>query len=209
MKKKVAFLGAGSFSDGVLPWLDTEIYEFKGYFDDKNIKNYRKYPVFGKIYDVLNFLENGKIDCVFVTIGDNKKRAEVFNLISEKYYNNIINIISKHSNIFSEDNIKGRGIFVGFSSFIGADANIYDNCIINTGAIIEHHTTIEKHCNITPGAIINGLCTIGEGSYVGSGSVIIQLIKLAPYTTLGAGAVVVKSILETGTYVGIPAKKIK
>ncbi|MDQ8767889.1 NeuD protein, partial [Streptococcus ruminantium] len=30
-----------------------------------------------------------------------------------------------------------------------------------------------------------------------------------PFTTIGAGCVVVRNILESGTYVGVPAKKIK
>lgn len=208
-KKKLAFLGAGSFSDGVFPWVDVEQYEFVGYFDDKDITTYKGFPVFGKIEDVLGYLERKEIDSVFVTIGDNLKRAEIFDKISEKYYECLINIISNKSNIFQEKSIQGKGIFLGFNSFIGSDSYIYDNCIINTGAIVEHHTIIQKHCNITPGVVINGLCNIGEGCYLGSGSIISNLVNLAPYIVLGAGTVVTKSLEETGTYVGVPAVKIK
>lgn len=207
--KKVAFLGAGTFSDGVLPWLDTELYEFVGYFDDKPIKEYRGYPIFGPLHSVIDYLDKGTIDAVFVTIGDNVKRKEIFDLVAENHYDALINIISKQANVFTADSIQGRGIFLGFSSFIGADSYVYDNCIINTGAIVEHHTTVEAHCNITPGVTINGLCTIGEGCYVGSGSVLIQSISLAPYIILGAGTVVVNSLETPGTYVGVPARKIK
>ncbi|MGM5693725.1 NeuD/PglB/VioB family sugar acetyltransferase [Streptococcus suis] len=209
MMKKVAFLGAGTFSDGVLPWLDSRLYELVGYFDDKPIESYRGYPVFGRLHDVIDYLDTGKIDAVFVTIGDNVKRKEIFELIAKEHYNALFNIISEQAHIFSPDSIKGRGIFLGFSSFVGADSYVYDNCIINTGAIIEHHTTVEAHCNITPGVTVNGLCHIGTGTYIGSGSTVIQCIEIAPYTTLGAGTVVLKSLTESGTYVGIPARKIK
>lgn len=209
MKKKLAFIGAGSFSDGVLPWIDQEEYEFVGYFDDKDITEYRGYPVFSDTSNIITFLRDKIVDCVFITIGDNIKRKEIFEQIAEQYYDCLINIISQQANIFSEDSIKGRGIFVGFSSFIGMDSEIYDNCIINTGAIVEHHSLVHPHCNITPGTTINGLCTIGEGCYIGSGSIIIQNLRIAPYTVLGAGTVVVQPILESGTYVGVPAKKIK
>lgn len=207
--KKIAFLGAGTFSDGVFPFLDPTMYEFVGYFDDKPIKEYKRYPILGKLSESVSFLEKGLIDCVFITIGDNEKRKEVFELVAENHYSAIINIISPHSSIFSKDSIKGRGIFLGFSSFIGSESVVYDNCIINTGAIVEHHSVIGSHCNIAPGSTINGLCQIGEGTYVGSGAVIIQCIKIPSFTTIGAGCVVTKDILESGTYVGVPAKKIK
>lgn len=208
-KKKVAFLGAGSFSDGVRPFIDKNKYEFVGYFDDKDIDNYREYPVFGKINTVIDALDRGIVDCVFVTIGDNVKRREIFEMVAEKHYDALFNIISPNSHIFSEDSIKGRGIFIGFSAFIGADSYVYDNCIVNTGAIVEHHTTVEAHCNITPSATINGLCHIKEGCYLGSGSVIAHTVTIAKNCTIGAGAVVLKTIEESGTYVGVPVKKIK
>lgn len=208
-KKKLAFLGAGSFSDGVLPFVDPDVYEFVGYFDDKDITEYRSHPVFGKISDVISALENDEIQGVFVTIGDNLKRREVFEMVSENHYDALVNIISPNSHIFSGESIKGRGIFIGFSSFIGADSYIYDNCIINTGAIVEHHTVVEAHCNITPRATINGLCHIKEGCYLGSGCVIAHTVTVSPNCIIGAGAVVLKSIEESGTYVGVPVRKVK
>lgn len=208
MRKRLAFIGAGSFSDGVLPWIDETQFDFMGYFDDKPIDQYRGYPILGRVSEAYDYLSSGQIDCVFVTIGDNAKRQEIFEAIAHNHYSSLINIISPKAHLMDLSSIAGRGIFIGFSSFIGADVLVQDNCIINTGAIIEHHTTIEKHCNIAPSATINGLCHIEEGVFVGSGSVIIQMIRVAKQTVLGAGAVVVKSIEESGTYVGVPARKL-
>lgn len=209
MRKKLAFLGAGSFSDGVMPWIDTATYEFVGYFDDKPMTQYRGYPVLGRLTDALQHLEKGIIDSVFVTIGDNVKRQEIFDSIAAKYKQALINIISDKAEILDKSSLQGCGIFVGFSSFIGAQVVIKDNCIVNTGAIIEHHTVVEKHCNIAPRATINGLCHIEEKVSIGSGSVIIQMLSIAKGAIIGAGAVVVKTIETSGTYVGVPAKKIK
>ena len=110
-------------------------------------------------------------------------------------------------NILTDSSIRGKGIFIS-RCFIGSEVEIYDNSIVNTGAIVEHHTVIAPHCNVTPGAILN-FCKLGEGVYVGSGSTIIQLVEIAPYTIIGAGATVVKTIEESGTYVGVPARRIK
>ncbi|MGR1327655.1 NeuD protein, partial [Streptococcus agalactiae] len=153
--------------------------------------------------------EDGSIDAVFITIGDNAKRKELFEYVAKDYYDCIINIISPNALVLTPDSICGRGIFIGFGAFIGSKVKLFDNNVVNTGALIEHHTVVESHCNIAPNATINGLCYIREEVYVGSASVIIQTLDISSCTTIGAGAVVVKDIIEPGTYVGVPAKKIK
>ncbi|QTU83029.1 acetyltransferase [Carnobacteriaceae bacterium zg-C25] len=208
MKSKVAFIGAGGHADAVLPILDKNQYEFVGFFDDKDIIEHSGYPILGKIKDVESFLNDQKIDAVFITIGDNAKRKEIFDGLKEKYYDALINIISERSSVLTAESIQGRGIFVGFGAFIGSKVKINDNTVVNTGALIEHHTEISPHCNIAPNATINGTCHLGEQVYVGSGSIIIQVKNICDQVTIGAGAVVVNHITEKGTYVGVPAKKI-
>ena len=154
MKQKVAFIGAGSHSDAVKPHLDIYNYEFVGYFDDKDIEEYKGYPILGKTNDVLKCLHEKKIDKVFITIGDNEKRKELFDLVDEKYPNAFINIVSREATILTDSSIRGKGIFIS-RCFIGSEVEIYDNSIVNTGAIVEHHTVIAPHCNVTPGAILN------------------------------------------------------
>ena len=66
MKQRVAFIGAGSHSDAVKPHLDIYNYEFEGYFDDKDIEEYKGYPILGKTNDVLKCLHEKKIDKVFI-----------------------------------------------------------------------------------------------------------------------------------------------
>ncbi|GAB6168239.1 acetyltransferase [Clostridium carnis] len=207
--KRLAFIGAGSHSDAVLPMVDLLEYKFIGYFDDKDNKERDGYPVLGKIKDVINFLDKKEVDCVLITIGDNEKRKEIFDMVAEKHYDKLINVISKNAIVLTPESIKGKGIFLGHGSFIGAKVQLNDNCIVNTNAVVEHHTIIGKHCNISPGATINGYCVLGEGNYIGSKSVVIQLIEIPKWTTIGAGGVVVKSLHKSGTYVGVPVKKIK
>lgn len=209
MRKRVAFLGAGSHADAILPMLDLAYYDFIGFFDDKDIASHDGYPILGKLVDVMTFLATKQCDCVFVTIGDNEKRREVFEMVIGDYPNAVINIISKTAMIFSMDSIQGTGIFIGHGAFVGSKAKVYDNSVINTGAIVEHHSIIGSHCNVAPNATINGLVTLGTEVYVGSGSTIIQLKCVCDKVMLGAGAVVVTDIVESGTYVGIPARKIR
>ena len=63
----------------------------------------------------------------------------------------------------------------------------------------------------TPNSTMNisGNCNIGNNVYIGTGASIKQGVSIASNTTIGMGAVVVKDILEEGTYIGNPAKKLE
>ncbi len=207
--KKLAFIGAGTHSDAVLPVASSYNYQFVGYFDDKDIKEYNGFPVLGKLTDVIQALDNKFVDLVFITIGDNAKRKEIFDLIHVDHYDKLCNFIAPSSIILNSDALLGRGIFIGHNVFLGADVTVGDNSIVNTGAIVEHHSVIGKNCNVAPGVIINGITNIADECYIGSGTTIIQCINLCSKVFTGAGTVVVNDIVEPGTYVGVPAKKIK
>lgn len=208
MRKRLCFIGAGSHADAVFTVLNKNDFELVGYFDDKPIDNHDGFPILGKISDAKEFLEKKDIDSVFITIGENKKRKEVFDDLCPEYYDKFINIISPKATILSNNSLQGRGIFIGSKAFVGAKAKVYDNTIINTNAVVEHHSVIKSHVNIAPSATINGICTINDGCYIGSSSTVIQLINIAQDTMIGAGAVVIRNIERKGTYVGVPAKRL-
>jgi len=56
---------------------------------------------------------------------------------------------------------------------------------------------------------ISGNVTINEKVYIGTGTVVLEKINICSNVTIGAGAVVTKDITEPGTYVGVPAVRIK
>ncbi len=206
--KKLAFIGAGTHSDAVFPIASSYSYQMVGYFDDKDIKQYNGFPVLGSISEVIPALEQGLIDLVFITIGDNTKRKEVFDLLQENYFDKICNFIAPSAIILNTNAIHGRGIFIGHNVFLGSDVTIGNNTIVNTGSIIEHHSKVGNHCNITPGVTINGIVSIEDECYIGSNTTIIQSIEIRSNIITGAGSVVTKNLVEPGTYVGVPVRKI-
>lgn len=173
MKKKLVFLGVGSYVDVIVLVIDFFVYDFVGFFDDKDIMEYDGYFVFGKFYDVLFYFEDGLIDVVFIIIGDNVKRKELFEYVVKDYYDFIINIISFNVLVLILDSICGCGIFIGFGVFIGFKVKLFDNNVVNIGVFIEYYIVVELYCNIVFNVIINGFCYIREEVYVGSVSVII------------------------------------
>ena len=60
-----------------------------------------------------------------------------------------------------------------------------------------------------PGAIVSGNVKIYDMVYMGTNSSIKEKISIHSLTTIGSNAAVVKHIEIPGTYVGVPAKRIK
>lgn len=113
------------------------------------------------------------------------------------------------SALVSTDAQVGAGSIVMLRAVVNAGAAVGENCIINTGAIVEHDAQIGDHCHLSTGAIVNGGCVIGAGSMIGSGAIVLQGVRIAAGTLVGAGAVVTANITEPGTWVGVPARKVK
>lgn len=94
------------------------------------------------------------------------------------------------------------GVVINCCSTIGAD------CIINTGAIIDHDSVIEDYVHMSPGVHLAGTVKVGRGSWLGIGSVVSNNINICSSCKVGAGAVVLRDITKSGTYVGVPARRL-
>ncbi len=103
----------------------------------------------------------------------------------------------------------GRGTVVMANAVINPCARIGRHCIINTSAVVEHDNQIGDYAHISVGAKLAGTVTIGESTWVGIGAVVSNNLTICPECMIGAGAAVVKNIEEHGTYVGVPARKVK
>lgn len=121
--------------------------------------------------------------------------------------------------------------FIGDFCFIGPFVEIQkgvkigNNCKIQSHAFICELVEIGANCFISHGAMfINDLfqgggpaggnknlwksTTIGNNVSIGTNATILP-VTIADNVVIGAGAVVTKDIIESGTYAGNPAKKLK
>lgn len=87
-------------------------------------------------------------------------------------------------------------------------ATLGSNCVVNTGAIVEHACRIADNVFIGPGAVICGEVTIGSDTFIGAGATVRNCVTIGTGVTIGAGACVVADITEPGVYAGCPAKLI-
>jgi hypothetical protein len=94
------------------------------------------------------------------------------------------------------------GVIINPSSKVGK------GCIINTGSTIDHDNNLEDFIHLSPGSHLAGNVKVGKGSWLGIGSIISNNVYITENCIIGAGFVVLEDIYQSGTYVGVPARKI-
>ncbi len=102
----------------------------------------------------------------------------------------------------------GSGCFIAAGAAVQVDAVIGRFCIVNTNAVVEHDCTLGEAVHISPGAMLAGAVTLGDRTWVGIGACARQLVSIGSDVVVGAGAVVIRSISDSCTVVGNPAKPL-
>jgi sugar O-acyltransferase (sialic acid O-acetyltransferase NeuD family) len=148
-----------------------------------------------------------KETCDFiVAIGDNLVRErKTTELLREGY--SLATIIHPSAVVASSVLIEeGSCVFAG--AILNPHVRIASGVIVNTSASIDHHSNIGSFAHVCPGAVLAGGVVVGDRCFVGAGAVISNQVSVTSDVTLGAGCVVIESIKESGTYVGVPARKL-
>lgn len=206
MYKKVVIIGAGGQAKVIADIVDKSQDILLGFLDD-NLEKGQKvicdYKVLGKIEEVLQLKEQDENIEFVIAIGNNTIRKE----ISDKYRLNYYTTIHPSAQIGLDVTIE-KGTQILANACVNSCAKIGKHCIINTGAIIEHDNIIEDYVHISPNVALGGTVKIGENTHVGIGAVVKNNIEICSNCIIGAGAVIVKNIIEEGTYVGVPAKRL-
>ncbi len=173
--------------------------------DDESIKFSMGIEVIGKSDDA--FTKTHIKDCdIFVGVGNNTTREKIQEKLEAKGAS-IPTIIHPNAVVGEQVEILS-GTVVMAGVVINCSTSIGKGCIINTGATIDHDCLIDDYVHISPGAHLAGTVKIGQGSWLGIGSIVSNNVTITSKCKVGAGAVVVKDLVEAGTYVGIPVRKI-
>ena len=209
--KDLYIIGAGGFGREVA-WIVERInsikptWNLKGFIDDNETlwgSTEGEYHVFGGC-EYLSALEDVYVVCAVGSSNVRKKIIEKLKDTSVKFATLV------DSSVLYSNSVKiGEGAIVCAGTIITVDVNIGDHVIVNLDCTIGHDAVIDDFVTIYPSVNVSGNVLIGECSELGTGTQIIQGKKVISNTIIGAGAIVVKDCLESGTYVGSPAKKIK
>ena len=102
----------------------------------------------------------------------------------------------------------GAGSVICAGCILTCQISIGEHCHINLNTTVGHDCTFGDFCTVAPGANISGKCEFGDRVDIGTQASFRQHVRICDDAVIGMGAVVVKDILEAGTYVGLPAKKV-
>lgn len=102
----------------------------------------------------------------------------------------------------------GRGNFICAGTIITDNVTIGNHVHLNLHTTIGHDAVLGDFVTTAPNVNISGNVTIKDGVYLGTASCVKEKLTICEDVVLGMNASVVKDITESGTYVGIPAKKI-
>ena len=203
MVEEIAIIGAGGHTRSLLNILSILGFKIEGIYDnsfkvDQN-ELIEGIPLKGLIDDIPSALFK------IISKGSCNDRAELFAKYKSKVLKN--NIV--HPSALIETRDIGIANQVSAMTYISNTACIGNNNIIYSNTSIEHEVKIGDHNVITMNVALCGRVKLGSRVFVGAGASILPSVEVCDDVTIGAGAVVTKNIIESGTYIGIPAKKVK
>lgn len=199
--KKLIIIGAGGHGIVCAEAASLSGYKEIAFLDDRKVEGL---PVIGTLNDIEKYICEC---CFFVAIGDNFTRKRIMLRIKEMG-GELASIIHPFSSVSKSAEI-GEGTVIMAGAVINPGARICRGVIVNTCSSVDHDCVLKDFCHIGVGAHLAGTVIVGETSFVGAGTAVINNITIGDGVTVGAGAAVVKNLTETGTYVGVPARKIK
>ncbi|MDV5067654.1 acetyltransferase [Bacillus sp. W1] len=206
MKKKLLIIGAGGHGKVIADIaLKMNKWEYIAFLDDsENVKISMGIEIIGKSTGVLKYIKDYDI---FVGIGNNTIREKIQEQL-EFQGASIPVLIHPHA-VIGKQVFLEAGTVVMAGAIINCCTKIGKGCIINTASTIDHDNVIEDYVHVSPGVNLAGTVSIGRNTWLGIGSVISNNINIIDNCKIGAGAVVIKDITESGTYVGVPARRIQ
>lgn len=201
MRKKLVILGAGGHGRVCAEIASMTGYEEILFLDDGAPSDV---SVSGKIEELEKYVPGFD---VFVGVGNNGVRRALFERAAAAGAD--FATLIHPSAVVSPAASVGRGTVIVAGAVVNCGAVIGDGVIVNTCASVDHDCKIGDFTHIAVGAHIAGQADVGEGCFFGAGSAVIQCVTVCAECVIGAGAAVVGDITERGTYVGVPARRIK
>ena len=186
-KIKIAVLPGGKAFRQIEDALEgSNNFNLVGFFDD----NKKNFPMcigdidFKKIIDSI---DNGDVDRVFVACGDSNLRATLLNQL-QQYGIKTISVIHPTAEI-SKTAIIGNNVYIGPRVVVSSKAYIDNGAFISSFSNVEHHCIVGENTLFGPGVMLSGSVTIGKRVVLSAGVSVESNIKIGNnvYVSSGCG----------------------
>jgi sugar O-acyltransferase (sialic acid O-acetyltransferase NeuD family) len=202
--KKICIFGSGGFAKEVF-WLSQQCKREVVAFIDVDVGHNKIYDTDVKSEDFFNPNEHSAV----VAIGSSQLRKKIVNKIINRYGDDVFaTLISPSANLMADDIKIGKGSVICANCILTCNIDLGNWAQLNLATTIGHDTTTGDFFTTAPGVHISGKVSAGECVYFGTNASSIENISICNDVLIGASACVSKNINESGTYVGVPAKKI-
>lgn len=101
----------------------------------------------------------------------------------------------------------GRGTFIAPFSTILMGATLGDFCAVETYCLISHHVSIGNNVMLHSGTMIAGRTTIGNNCVFNFKSAVLNKLTVGDNVMVNAISTLTKDALDSGVYIGSPARK--
>jgi sugar O-acyltransferase (sialic acid O-acetyltransferase NeuD family) len=145
----------------------------------------------------------------YIAIGNGKIRRNVAKKFVDYSCIKFSNFVPE-SVVLNSRNIEyGVGNVLFPTVTLTTDITIGNHNHFNLNVSVSHDCKIGDYNTFSPGVRIAGSVSIGNDNFFGIGACVIDKVIIGNDIIIGAGAVVTENLLLPGTYVGVPARKIK
>jgi sugar O-acyltransferase (sialic acid O-acetyltransferase NeuD family) len=210
MAEKLCIIGAGGFGREVLGLyediMESEktVSQFDIVFGEEDAI-WTERLVNGHSVLPISAIDFNSYDAV-IAIGDGKARQRIAKSLEG---------IAKWTTLIHPTVVMGRRISIGAGSIICAgciltcDIQLGSHTHLNLVTTIGHDSICGDFLTTAPSAHISGRCTLGNSVYMGTGAMLRDGISIGDNITIGMGAAVLNDLNLAGTYVGIPAQRLR
>lgn len=150
-----------------------------------------------------------------IGIGDGSVRKKVYDRFKDRLkFRNLIHPQASFGRGQLDQINLSKGVVVCAGVRMTNNIRVGDFTLFNLNATVGHDCIIDEFAVVSPGACISGNVHIQQSAWIGTGATVNQgepskKLVIGAGSMIGSGAVVVKDCEPGGTYVGIPAKRIK
>lgn len=198
--KQLLIVGASGHGKVVADIARLNGYERVLFFDDnESLRECGTDPIVGKTADIENYEGD-----VIIAIGNAKIRER----IQEQFAHRNFPVLIHPNAVVASTAYIEAGTVIMAGAVVNPFASIGKGCIINTCSSVDHDCIIKNYVHISVGAHVAGTVNIGDRTWIGIGATVSNNLNICGDCMVGAGAVVIRDIMESGTYVGVPAKKM-